>query len=336
MAEQGLHHREIDPGLGQGRPERVPQGMRMPAGDPAQPAVIAEDRAQPGRGQRPAPAGALGHQEQPAAARLGAFGEQVNLDHRRDIGIQRHPPFPAALAGHLQPPAADIGISDVQAQHLSRAQPAIQHQPRDRPVPPGAETGQQPGGVGLRQRRGQPPGLPQPQRRAVLRAARRVREHPGALTGHPPAGLPALRDRVLGLRVPHRHEREQARDRSQPPVDRRGRVLIHPAARHHDHIRPRAAREPCFPAGPQEPQQHLRGHLGQLQIHRDEPPAERQQVIPVGPHGLGRVIPVSQIRQILIHQHEPRRSLPGQRPAAVPLLKPKTRFRHHEEQMYQR
>lgn len=196
------------------------------------------------------------------------------------------------------------------------------------------KTGQQPGGVGLRQRPGQPAGLAEPQRRAILRPSYRVREHPGPFPGRPPAGLPSLRDRVLGLWVPHRHEREQARDRSQPPVDRCGRVLIHPAPGQGDHIWPRATREPRVPAGSQEPQQHLRGHLGQLQIHRDKPPAERQQVIPVGPHGLRRVVPVGQIRQILIHQQEPRRSWTRYRPAAVPLLKPKTRLRDHGEQVY--
>jgi hypothetical protein len=29
VAEQSLHHREIDPGLGQSGPERVPQRVRM-------------------------------------------------------------------------------------------------------------------------------------------------------------------------------------------------------------------------------------------------------------------------------------------------------------------
>jgi len=37
-----------------------------------------------------------------------------------------------------------------------------------------------------------------------------------------------LRDRVGRRRVAQRDEREQPQDRGQPPVDRRGRVLIHP------------------------------------------------------------------------------------------------------------
>ena len=35
MAEQRLHHREVDPGLGQRGAEGVPQRVRVPAGNPA-------------------------------------------------------------------------------------------------------------------------------------------------------------------------------------------------------------------------------------------------------------------------------------------------------------
>jgi hypothetical protein len=40
-----------------------------------------------------------------------------------------------ALAQDLQPTTADVDISDVQREALTRAKPAIQHQPGDRPVP---------------------------------------------------------------------------------------------------------------------------------------------------------------------------------------------------------
>jgi len=43
---------------------------------------------------------------------------------------------------------------------------------------------------------------------------------------------------ISGLGVAHRDEREQPGDRGQPPVDRRGRVLIHPAAPHAHYVRP--------------------------------------------------------------------------------------------------
>jgi hypothetical protein len=45
MAQQRLHHRQVDPGLGQRSAEGVAQRVRVPADDPGQPAVIAEDRA---------------------------------------------------------------------------------------------------------------------------------------------------------------------------------------------------------------------------------------------------------------------------------------------------
>jgi hypothetical protein len=83
----------VDPGLGQGSAERVPQ---------------------PFRGQRLAPMRPLGHDEQPAAARLRPLGQQVCLDDRADAGIQRHPPFPAALARDLHPPAADVRVGHPQ------------------------------------------------------------------------------------------------------------------------------------------------------------------------------------------------------------------------------
>ncbi len=67
MAEHGLHHREIDARLGQRGPERVPQGVRVTANDSGHAAVITEDRAQPGRGQRLAPVGPLGHEKQACA-----------------------------------------------------------------------------------------------------------------------------------------------------------------------------------------------------------------------------------------------------------------------------
>ena len=124
-------------------------------------------------------------------------------------------------------------------QHLSRAQPAVQHQPGDRPVPPGSEAGQQLGRLRLGQRGRQPSRLAQPQRGTVLRPADRVREHPAAL---PEVRQRASRPFGTGLfrvRVAHRGEREQPRDRRQPTVDRRRRVPVHPTPRQPDHVRPR-------------------------------------------------------------------------------------------------
>lgn len=96
----------------------MPQRVWTPADDPGEPSVITEDRAQPGRGQRLAPAEPLGHQEQPVVGRFGPLGQQIHLDHRSDVDVQRDPPFPLSLAEDPQPPAADVDIRDVQAQHL--------------------------------------------------------------------------------------------------------------------------------------------------------------------------------------------------------------------------
>jgi hypothetical protein len=45
----------VDPGLGQGSAERVPQRVRVPGGNISDLAVVAEDPPQPLRGQRLAP-----------------------------------------------------------------------------------------------------------------------------------------------------------------------------------------------------------------------------------------------------------------------------------------
>jgi hypothetical protein len=95
--------------------------------------------AQAGRGQRLAPVRALGHQKQVAAAGFGSLGQQVDLDHRGDVGVQRDPAFPLSFTDYLQPSAADVGVGHIQAKDLGGAQPAVEHQPRDRPVPPRAE-----------------------------------------------------------------------------------------------------------------------------------------------------------------------------------------------------
>jgi hypothetical protein len=65
----------------------------------------------------------------------GGFGERSGETGRGDIAIQRNPAFRVALAQDLQPTTADVDMSDAQREDLTRAKPAIQHQPGDRPVP---------------------------------------------------------------------------------------------------------------------------------------------------------------------------------------------------------
>jgi hypothetical protein len=45
VPQQIPHHREVDAGLGKGGAERMPQRVRVPADDPGDPSVVAEDRA---------------------------------------------------------------------------------------------------------------------------------------------------------------------------------------------------------------------------------------------------------------------------------------------------
>lgn len=119
VTEQCLHHRQIDPGLGQCGAERMPQRVRVPSGDTGQLPVIAEDRPQPGRGQRLAPVRAFGHQKQTRRTRFGPFGEQIALNHAGHVRVERDRAFLGALAPDPDPAPPDIDIGDLERQHLA-------------------------------------------------------------------------------------------------------------------------------------------------------------------------------------------------------------------------
>jgi hypothetical protein len=134
-----------------------------------------------------------------------------------------------------------------------------------------------------------------------------------------PARLPAPGHRVGGVRVAHRPEREQPRHRRQAQVDRGWRQRVGPAAVEPDHVRAAGpASHSLDAARSQEPQQHVRRHRRQVQVLVIEPAAERQQPEPVGADRAGRVVPVSQMRQIVVHQPEPADVITGELPTGSP------------------
>lgn len=75
VAQQCLHDGQIDAGLGQRRPESVPQRMRVAGGHSRAGAVVAKDRPQP-RGREGLPARrALGDDDN---AQLAVSGRSVS------------------------------------------------------------------------------------------------------------------------------------------------------------------------------------------------------------------------------------------------------------------
>ena len=329
VAQQGLHHGQIHTGLGQSGAEGVAQGVGMRGRDAGDLAVIAEDPPQPRRGERLPASGALGHDEQPGAGRLGALGEQVGPDHPGDVHVEGDPALGAALARHPQPTSTDVDIGDIEGQHLRRAQPAEHHQPRDGAVPPRAQALQQRHDFSMLERLRKPLGVADPQRRAPPRRTRHVREHPAPLTRRRPPGLAARRHRVRRVRVAHRSEREQPRHRRQPQVDRGRRQRVGPAAVEPDHVRTAGpASHPLTAARGQEPQQHIRRDLAQIQVLVAEPAAERQQPEPIGADRARRVVPVNQIRQVVVHQPQPTGAVAGEPPATPSPLKEQPTIRH--------
>ena len=61
----------------------------------------------------------------PTTGRFGPLGQQIHLDDRRDVRIERDPAFPLPLADHGEPAAADVDIDNIESQHLRRAETAV-------------------------------------------------------------------------------------------------------------------------------------------------------------------------------------------------------------------
>ena len=138
VSQQGLHHGQVHAGLGQRGAEGVPQRVRCPGRDPSGGPVVAEDRPQPGRGQRPPRRGALGHDEQRRRVGVRAFGQQVGCTTAAtspSSGTRRSlPPLPCTVS--QRPPMSTSATC--QREDLAGAQPAVEHQPGHGQVPAGA------------------------------------------------------------------------------------------------------------------------------------------------------------------------------------------------------
>ena len=77
-------------------PERLRRDeVRVRRRHPGLVPVVAEDDAQPSRGERLPAVRALGHHEQRGAVGVGAFGEQVGLYQAGHLGVDRHTPLAA-------------------------------------------------------------------------------------------------------------------------------------------------------------------------------------------------------------------------------------------------
>ena len=154
-------------------------------------------------GARPAPLSGTGGSETRAAVRPGSTADHGyrhwrprtaagwpspaarpadRSGSRRPLHIERDPTLLGALAQHPQPPGAHVDMCQAQPEHFARTQPAEQHKPGDRPIPPRAQAAQQPGRLGAVQRPRQRPAGAAATRSGVWAAP----DAPAARGAHPP------------------------------------------------------------------------------------------------------------------------------------------------------
>ena len=154
-------------------------------------------------------------------------------------------------------------------------------------------------------------------------------QHPAPLTRRQALGLPAHRHRARRATVAHRPEREQPRHRRQPQIDRRRRQHIGPPAVETHHVRAaRPASHPLLAARGHKPQQHIGRHCRQVDALTVQPTTERQQPEPVGADRARRIVPIRQIRQVLVHQPEPAGPVTNQAPTSIAPTKHQPALRH--------
>jgi hypothetical protein len=125
----------IHPGLSQRGAQRVPQCVRISSRHTGFRAAMPKDRAQPRRGERLAPVGALGYYEQPRDGYIRSLGHQIGLDQPGHVDVKRNrrclAPLPVTRS--RRPP---ISMSATSGPAPRRARPAQQHQPGHRSIPP--------------------------------------------------------------------------------------------------------------------------------------------------------------------------------------------------------
>ena len=258
----------------------------------------AEDPPQPGLGQRlPGGRAAQHHEALRRPARRRPFLAQVGGQLGEERGVHRDDALLAALPGHPHPAQPHVHIGQPQRPDLRGAQPAQQHQQRDRPVPEGPQVRHERRHVLRFQRLGQPPRLAH-QPPAAAGPARADMPQQAAAAGPQPAGPPRRRHRVLRPRPGHHRELEQAAHCGDPPVHRRRRRP--PPGTEPDHRLARRARRALLPV--QVVEQVRRHDVGQPGIPPGQEPQEVQQVIGVSPHRGRRERPRPQMRKEPVDQ----------------------------------
>ena len=162
---------------------------------------------------------------------------------------------------HPDPAAGDVHIGSPQAQHLGRAQTrtaasarAIARSRQVRKLPSSAADSSRDNPRGSR--RGSRTRSCDRDLGLATCASSPERSPRDAHPGRPPA-----RHRVARARVAHLPEREQRRDRRQPPVDRRRRIAGVAAVADRIHIPARTPRQHRLPARGEKPQQHIDIHV---------------------------------------------------------------------------
>lgn len=96
----------------------------------------------------------------------------------------------------------------------------------------------------------------------------------------------------------------------------------------------RPTRDGGVPAGPQVVQQQLGRDRVQVEVRTEQPAAEGQQVIAIGPTGPRRVVPIRQVVEVVVHQLEAVCLGASELPTLTPLLQAQLLTVRHAGQKY--